>query len=158
MGASLVPRAAGGLVGLVGVSLVGVGLWARRDVAHTLAQERIVIGEGAKPVASASGARGLAETIRASTLESTGGRTYSEVLPYVGGDGRPTGDAELALKDDRTGKPVDNPDAALWVQATTLQTALMQAYVAFRLAELTAGLGATLAAAGVGLAVAGGRR
>jgi len=40
------------------------------------------------------------------------------------------------------------------LQATTLQTALTQAYLAFRLAELTAGVGASLVAAGVGLAAA----
>ena len=47
-----------------------------------------------------------------------------------------------------------NPAHALWVQATTLQTALMQAYLAQRLAELTAGLGATFVAVGAGLTAA----
>jgi hypothetical protein len=53
---------------------------------------------------------------------------------------------------------VDNPDVRLWLQATTLQTALMQAYLAFRLAELTAGLGAVLVAVGGGLSAAASRR
>ena len=58
----------------------------------------------------------------------------------------------------RSGQHVDavapNPAHALWDQATTLQTALMQAYLAQRLAELTAGLGATFVAVGAGLTAA----
>lgn len=141
----------GALVGVGGLALVGVGWWARRDVARALAQERIV-GPGGKLVTGAAGARSLAEAIRESTLESTGGRTYSETESYLAGDGSATSDAGAALEDERTGKPVANPEATLWLQATTLQTALMQAYLAFRLAELTAGLGAALAVVGTGLA------
>lgn len=144
--------ASGAAVGLVGIGLVGAGLWARRDVARTLARERIIFGPDRAPVVSATAARSLAESIRASTLETTGGRTYSETLSYLGVDGEPTSDASLAAREDGTGHPVENPHVALWLQATTLQTALMQAYLAFRLAELTAGLGASLAIVGAGLA------
>jgi hypothetical protein len=136
----------------VGLALAGVGVWARWDIARTLARERIVSGPDATPVVSAAAARSLAEAIRQSTLAATGGHTYSETPAYLGSDGEPTNEAELAARDDSTGKPVDNPDVGLWLQATTLQTALMQAYLAFRLAELTAGLGAALAVVGVGLA------
>ena len=52
---------------------------------------------------------------------------------------------------------MENPDHELWIQSTTLQSALLQAYMAFRLSELTVALGAALAAAGVGLAAAGHR-
>lgn len=144
--------ASGAAVGLVGIGLVGAGLWARRDVARTLARERTIFGPDRAPVVSATAARSLAESIRASTLETTGGRTYSETLSYLGVDGEPTSDASLAAREDGTGHPVENPHVALWLQATTLQTALMQAYLAFRLAELTAGLGASLAIVGAGLA------
>ena len=139
-----------------GIGLVGVGLWARHDVTRTLARERIT-GPAARPVTTAAAARSLAEVIRASTLEATGGRTYSEVPSYLDADRVPTSDASAALEDERTGKPVDNPDAELWLQATTLQTALMQAYLAFRLAELTAGLGVALVGLGVGVSAAGRR-
>jgi hypothetical protein len=44
------------------------------------------------------------------------------------------------------------------VQSTTLQTALTQASIASRLAELTVALGAALAVVGVGLVAAGSRR
>jgi hypothetical protein len=157
MRASLLSRTTGAVAGLAGAALVGVGLWARRDVARTLAAERID-GPDGKPLTSAAAARSLAETIRSSALESTGGRTYSELPSYLDADGNPVGDAALALRDEQTGKPVDNPDVRLWLQATTLQTALMQAYLAFRLAELTAGLGAVLVAVGGGLSAAASRR
>jgi hypothetical protein len=57
--------------------------------------------------------------------------------------------------DERTTLPVENPAVKLWLQSTTLQTALMQAYLAFRLAELTAGLGAAFLAVGAALAATG---
>jgi hypothetical protein len=158
MAAPSVPRASGALVGCVGASLVGVGLWARRDVARTLVRERIVLGDGEGPVSGAAAAHALAEKIRVSTLEATGGRTYAEIPAYLDAAGDPTADADLAASDERTGRPVDNPQAGLYLQATTLQTALMQAYLAFKLAELTAGVGASLLAAGVGLVALGGRR
>lgn len=137
-----------------GLGLLGLGLWARRDVARTLARERIR-GLDAKPVTSAATARSLAEAIRASTLESTGGHTYSETDAYVDEAGNPTSDRASALVDERTALPVENPAVKLWLQSTTLQTALMQAYLAFRLAELTAGLGAAFLAVGAALAATG---
>lgn len=100
----------------------------------------------------------MAEFIRRNTVDAAGGRTYAETDPYVDAGGRPTPDRGLAAKDERTGQPVENPDHALWIQSTALQTALMQAYVALRLAELTVALGASFAAAGAGIAAAGRRR
>lgn len=151
-------RAVGAAVALTGVGFVGVGLWGRREVARALARERIVAA-GAEPpngpVATAAGARSLAEFIRGNTIKATGGRTYAEIGAYVGEDGQPTSDAAVALTDERTGAPVENPDHDLWIQATTLQTALMQAYTAFRLSELTVGLGASFVGIGIGLAAAG---
>jgi len=138
-------------LGAGGVALLAVGLAARRDVARTLARERITGADG-KPVRGAASARALAEAIRASTLESAGGRTYSETQSYLDASGEPTSDRTRALVDEQTGRPVENPEARLWLQATTLQSALMQAYLAFRLSELTAGLGAALLALGAGLA------
>jgi len=102
-------------------------------------------------VTSAAAARSMAELIRRNTLDATGGRTYAETEPYVGSDGRPTSDAALAVKDERTGQPLENPDHELWIQSTTLQSALMQAYVAFRLSELTVALGGAFVAIGIGL-------
>ena len=160
--ASTLPTASGLAVGVAGLAFVGVGFWARRDARRALAQERIVGPAGrdrpAAPVTDASGARALAELIRQNTVDAAGGRTYTETDAYVDAEGKPTADRELAAKDERTGRPVENPDHALWIQSTALQTALMQAYVALRLAELTVALGASFAAAGAGIAAAGRRR
>lgn len=160
-GASPVPDVTGAAVGLAGVGFIGLGLWARREAGRTLEREQIVRGgENGRPssaVTTAPGARAMAEFIRKNTLEATGGRTYAEVAAYVDVEGRPTADAERAVKDELTGQPRENPDHDLWIQSTTLQTALTQAYLAFRLAELTIALGASFALVGIGL-VAAGRR
>ena len=148
-------RLPGLAVGCAGLAFVGTGLWARRDVKRVLAQERIVNPEDARPVEGAAGARAMAELIRRSTIAATGGRTYAETDSYVDEEGKPTSDADGAAKDERTGAPVENPDHALWIQSTSLQTALTQAYMAFRLSELTIALGGAFVAIGVGLAAAG---
>ena len=143
---------------VAGAGLVGVGLWARREVRTTLARERIVSssGTGAEgtTVVCGTAARSLAELIRRSTLESADGRTYAETEPYLDCDGKPTSNREDALLDERTGEPLENPQHALWLQATTLQTALVQAYMGSRIAELTIGLGTALVAAGTGVTAA----
>jgi hypothetical protein len=157
---ALVPAGAGTLVTLAGIGLIGVGLWARREVGWALAEERIV-GTGDMtppnaPVTSAAAARALSEVIRTRTLAAAGGRTYAETDEYLAADGGTTPDEALALTTE-AGRPVHNPSYELWVTSTTLQTALMQAYLAFRLADLTAGVGATLALAGAGIAASGRR-
>lgn len=158
---NLVAAGAGTGVALVGLGLVGVGLWARRDVRQALAEEHIV-GTGSMkppnaPVTSAEAARSLAAVIRERTVAAAGGKTYAETPEYLARDGGTTSDQEQALVSEATGLPVHNPAYDLWVTSTTLQSALMQAYLAFRIADLTAGLGATLALAGVGIAAAGRR-
>lgn len=146
---------------LAGLGLVGVGLWARREVQQTLAAERIVGTDGMRPpnapVTSAAAARSLAAVIRERTVAAADGKTYAETPEYIAREGGTTSDSEQALVSEATGLPVHNPTYDLWVTSTTLQSALMQAYLAFRLADLTAGLGATLALAGVGIAAAGRR-
>ena len=154
--------ASGLAVGLAGLGLVGVGTWARREVRSTLARERIVTTPDATPpsapVTSGAAARSMAEVIRRRTVEATGGRTYAETELFVARDGGPTSNAEIALRDERTGEPVENPDHALWLQSMTLQTALMQAYMASRLAVLTVAVGGAFVAVGTALAAAGAAR
>jgi hypothetical protein len=141
-----------------GLGLIGVGLWARRDVRHGLERERITSTPDAtppsSPVTDATAARSMAEVIRDNTLSATGGKTYGETAPYVDADGQPTDDRALAARDGRTGQPLESPHHALWIQSTALQTALMQAYLAQRLAELTIGLGVVFVGVGGGLAAA----
>lgn len=159
--ATVVARTSAFVVGLAGLGLVGAGMWARREIRLGLARERIVSTPDAEPpsapVLSGEAARSMAEVIRSNTLKATGGRPYAETDAYVDEDGKPTPDAERALTDERTGQPVEHPDHALWIQSTTLQTALMQAYVALRLSELTIALGGAFVAVGLGLAAAGRR-
>lgn len=138
-----------------GVGLIAVGLWGKLDVRRGLARERIVSTPDAKPprrpVTSPAAARSMAEVIRANTLSATSGRTYGETAAYVDEHGSPTSDRALAAKDAVTGAPVESPEHALWIQSTALQTALMEAYLAARLAELTVALGATFVGIGAGL-------
>jgi hypothetical protein len=154
----LTTRAAGVSTLAAGLWLIGVGLWARRDVRHGLERERITTTSDATrpgaPVTDAVAARSMAEVIRDKTLASTGGKTYGETAAYVDAGGHPTGDRESAAKDPLTGEPLENPEHALWIQSTALQTALMEAYLAQRLAELTVGLGAVFVGVGAGLAAA----
>ena len=153
------PAAAGAVTGLAGFGFIGIGLWARRDVRRALEREQIISTPDATPsnelVASAQGARSMAEVIRRNTVEATGRRVYAEVDPYVDDIGTPTAEAERAAKDERTGGRLENPEHALWIQSTALQAALIQAYVGFRLAELTVALGAAFVAAGAGLTALG---
>jgi hypothetical protein len=151
-----VPTAAGVATMLAGAGFTAMGLWARRDVRLALEQERVGSDLVGSPglVTTATGARATAELIRRNTLKATGGRTYSETAAYLDDDGSPSADAALAAKDDR-GQPVENPDHQLWIQSTALQSALLQAYMAFRLSELTLALGASFVAVGAGLAAAG---
>jgi len=152
------PLGIGLALGAVGGVCAAAGLRARRDVGRALALERITGVGGAvpagTPVRTAATARALAEMIRESTVAATGGRTYAELPSFAGTNGIPTSDAEAALRDERTGTPVRNPDVDLWLQSTTLQSALMQAYMGFRLAEFTIATGVSLAAAGIGIATA----
>lgn len=143
--------------GAAGCACAAAGLHAYRDVRRALARERVSgVGGGVPagtPVRSAATARALAETIRERTLDATEGLTYAEVPSYVDAAGAPTSDADAAVSDERTGAPVRNPQVELWLQSMTLQSALMQAYTGFRLAQLTTAVGGALAAVGLGLAL-----
>lgn len=114
------------VVSLAGLGFVAAGVWARREVQAGLARERIVTGFTPSPVTTGPAARALAEEIRSSTLAAADGRTYAET-------------------------ETDSDAHTLWIQSTTLQTALMQAYMGSRLADLTIGLGAAFLAVGAGL-------
>lgn len=152
-----VPAVSGFVVSLAGAGFAAAGLWGRREARRALARERIIHPEDSRPVRSAAGARSLAEFIRRSTIESTAGRTFAEVEPYVDANGEPTSESARAGKDERTGQLLESPDHDLWIQSTTLQTALMQAYLAFRLSDAMVGLGAVLVVSGAGILAAGRR-
>jgi hypothetical protein len=110
-----------------GIVLMGSGLFmasegraAHDDVRDALADERIITAEDAEiPLAnvdSADEAKAQAEIIRVHALEATGGKTYAEL--------------------DRT-----DPARATYLNSVTLRTALMESYLAFKVADLVVGIG-----------------
>ncbi len=119
---------------IFGIVLVGAGLFmvrearaAQRDVRDTLAEERIVTVEDADiPLAAVTGpkeAKAQADAIRRHILTATGGKSY----------------AELAR---------DDPNRNTYLQSVTLRTALMESYMAFKVADLVMGVGLIVALLG----------
>lgn len=126
---------------LFGFVLVGAGLFmvtearaANRDVRETLSSERIVTPEDAgiplAPVTGPAEAKAQAEIIREHALTITGGKTY----------------AELAR---------DDPNRNTYLQSVTLRTALMESYLAFKVADLVLGVGIIIALLGASHVVLG---
>jgi hypothetical protein len=118
-----------------GIVLVGSGLFmvkearaARNDVRDTLSSERIVSAEDADiPLTAVTGpeeAKAQADAIKAHVLKITGGKTY----------------AELDSKD---------PNRATYLNSVTLRSALMESYLAFKVADLVLGVGIIVALLGL---------
>jgi hypothetical protein len=110
-----------------GVVLVASGAFmvrearlAHNDVRDALAEERIVTPEDAEiplaPVDSAAEAKAQADVIQKHILTTTEGKTYSELAR-------------------------DDPRRQTYLQAVTLRTALMESYLAFKVADLVQGVG-----------------
>src|SRR6187455_2116038 len=119
---------------LFGVVLIGAGLFmvregrnAHDEVENTLSSERIVSAEDADiPLTAVTGpdeAKAQAEAIRQHMLKITNGKTYAEL--------------------DRT-----DPNRAQYLNSVTLRTALMESYMAFKIADLVSGVGLIVAALG----------
>ena len=124
-----------------GVVLVGSGLYmvresriAHDDVRDALAEERIITPEDAEiPLAtvdSPAEAKAQADIIQEHALKTTDGKTYSELAR-------------------------DDPRRATYLQAVTLRTALMESYLAFKVADLVMGVGAIVALLGASHVVLG---
>jgi hypothetical protein len=124
-----------------GVVLIGAGLFmvrearmANDEVKDTLASERVVSSEDADiPLVAVTGpeeAKAQAEAIRTHMLKTTNGKTYAEM--------------------DRT-----DPNRAQYLNSVTLRTALMESYMAFKIAELVQGVGLIVAALGASQVVLG---
>jgi hypothetical protein len=122
------------LVG-AGAIMLFAGLDAREQVRVSLEAERITTPEDASipnvPVTSAATALAQAEIIQEHTLARTEGLTWADM--------------------DR-----EDPLRPFYLQAVTLRTSLMSAYMAFKLADLVIGLGALFVVIGLGGGLASG--
>ena len=117
-----------------GAFMVSEGRAAHDDVRIALADERIITAEDAEiPLAqvdNADEAKAQADIIRTHALEATGGKTYAEL--------------------DRT-----DPARATYLNSVTLRTALMESYLAFKVADLVVGVGIIVALLGASHVVLG---
>ncbi|HWK29102.1 MAG TPA: hypothetical protein VNS09_21250, partial [Solirubrobacter sp.] len=98
-------------------------------------------------------AQAFAKVMRKHTLESTGGKTYSEMGRFLDAKGQPTDDEQAAAINEQTGKPVENGLRNLWVTETALTTALNTSYFAEQVANFAIVMGVALLLAGVGFGV-----
>ena len=98
-------------------------------------------------------ARTFAEYMRIHALEATGGQTYAQMPRYATADGKGTNDAKAALKDPKSGQPVDNAKRNVWVTETALSTALNTSFFAENVALFSIVMGVALLLTGAGFLV-----
>jgi hypothetical protein len=98
-------------------------------------------------------ARTFAQYMRIHTLEATGGLTYAQMPRFATADGKGTNDATAALKDPKTGQPVDNAARNLWVTETALTTALNTSYLAEQISLFGVVVGIALLLSGIGFGI-----
>jgi hypothetical protein len=106
-----------------------------------------------KTIDTGAEARTFAEYMRIHALEASGGKTYAQMPRFATADGKGTNDAEAALKDPKSGKPVDNGARNVWVTETALSTALNTSYFAENVALFSIVMGVALLLTGVGFLV-----
>ncbi|MGZ4333167.1 MAG: hypothetical protein ACXVRJ_02690 [Gaiellaceae bacterium] len=106
-----------------------------------------------KAINSGDRARCFASYMRIHTLEATGGQTYAQMPRYASADGKGTNDAAAALKDTKTGQPVDNAARNLWVTETALTTALNTSYLAEQISLFGVVVGIALLLSGIGFGI-----
>ncbi len=163
-----------------GIGAIATGVNGRSTVKDNLKQEQIVgtpdmTPAGIKKTAAAAGldssialptctvanktvnsgdsARCFADYMRIHALEATGGKTYSQLPRFATTDGKGTNDETAALKNAKSGQPVDNPIRNLWITETALSTALNTAYMAERISLFGIVTGIAMLLAGIGLGI-----
>jgi hypothetical protein len=72
---------------------------------------------------------------------------------YATADGKGTNDPAAALKDPKTGQPVDNGARNIWVTETALTTALNTSYLAEQISLFGVVVGIALLLSGIGFGV-----
>jgi hypothetical protein len=100
-----------------------------------------------------SEARTFAEYMRIHALEASHGQTYAQMPRFATADGKGTSDEKAALKDPKTGRPVDNAARNVWVTETALSTALNTSYFAENVALFSIVMGVALLLTGIGFLV-----
>jgi hypothetical protein len=176
---------AGVLLIVLGGVWIAIGASARGEVHDTITQEQITgspdmsptaILEGIEsagltgkisvptcsvaeePVTNGTEARCFAEYMRVHALESTGGRTYSEMGRFLDADGNEVFTEDEAAKGPN-GRPVTNPSRDLWVSQRALATGLELAYVGEQVSLFSIATGILFVIIGIGflvMVVAGG--
>ena len=121
------------LVG-AGTVMLFTGRAANNDIKDALAAERIVTAADSDiPNVAVTGpaeAKAQSDAIWAHTMKQTGGRTYAEL-------------------------PREDPLRTTYLQSVTLRTALMESYLAFKVADLVMGMGLIVVLLGVSQVVLG---
>lgn len=106
-----------------------------------------------KSIDTGSEAKCFASYMRIHALEATGGKTYAQLPRFQGPNGTFTDDANVALKNPKSGKPVDNPVRSLWINETALATALNTSFFAQSVATFSIVMGVALLLTGIGFLV-----
>ena len=140
-----------------GIGAIYMGIDGRDRVRSDLAREQIVGTEDStipgQLVDTGAEAQAFAKVMREHTLESTGGKTYSEMGRFLDANGKDTNDEKAAAINEQTGKPVENGLRNLWVTETALTTALNTAYFAESITTFVMAIGGALLLIGIGFLV-----
>ena len=170
---------AGALLVILGAIWIYIGVDARGEVHDTITQEQIVgspdmspstITAGIKeaglegkvdiptcsvadePVTNGDEARCFAQYMRVHALESTGGRTYSQMGRFLDAKGNEVFTEEEAAT-GANGRPVTNPARDLWVSQRALATGLELAYVGEQVSLFSIATGILFVIIGIGFLV-----
>jgi hypothetical protein len=161
---------AGAVLVVFGVVAIAMGVNGQSTVKDNLKAEQIYFGDAATDptvpkkysgqlVDNGAKARAFAKMMRTHTLESTSGKTYSQMGRYQAADGKGsdgiggTNDAAAAKTDPTTKQPIQNSARNLWVTETALTTALNVSYMASQLALFGVVVGVALLLTGIGLVI-----
>jgi putative Mn2+ efflux pump MntP len=170
---------AGALLIVLGAVWIYTGASARGEVQDTITQEQItgspdmsptailesieaagITGEisvptcdvADEPISNGAEARCFAEYMRVHALESTGGRTYSEMGRFLDAEGNEVFGEDEAAKGPN-GRPVSNPARDLWVSQRALATGLELAYVGEQVSLFSIATGILFVVIGIGFLV-----
>ena len=91
--------------------------------------------------------------MRIHALEATGGQTYAQMGRFLDENGEATSDEAAAATNPDTGRPVENPQRALWVTETALATALTMGFLAENITMFGIVVGIALVLTGIGFLV-----